>query len=72
MTTMLQKAIDELQKLPASDQDTMAALILAELADERQWDETFANSQELLSQMAAKAKEDIATGQVTRKGIDEL
>jgi hypothetical protein len=39
MTQLLQQAIAELQKLPAPDQDAIASLILAEIADEQAWDE---------------------------------
>ena len=34
MTQLLQQAIVELHKLPESEQDTIAALILAEIKDE--------------------------------------
>jgi len=37
MTHLLQHAIAELQKLPDSEQDAMAAVILEEIADEEQW-----------------------------------
>ncbi len=35
MTTLLQQAISEIQKLPAAKQDAIAAVILDELADEQ-------------------------------------
>lgn len=41
MTKLLERAIREVQKLPSSEQDSIASLILDELADERQWEETF-------------------------------
>ena len=38
MTTLLQRAVAEIQKLPPQDQDAIAARLLAEVDDERQWD----------------------------------
>jgi hypothetical protein len=72
MTQLLQQALGEVQKLSAADQDAIAALILAELADEHRWDETFARSQPQLDQLAAKVRSDIAAGRVREAGIDEL
>ena len=72
MTTLLQQAISEIQKLPAAKQDAIAAVILDELADEQQWDELFARSQSQLSQMAAKVNDDLKQGRVKKSGIDEL
>lgn len=72
MTQLLQQAIAELQKLPATDQDAIATMILAEITDEKNWDEAFANSQDQLSAMADKVREDIRAGRVRDQGIDEL
>lgn len=64
MTNLLEQAIAELQKLPETEQDAMAALILEELADEQAWDEAFARSQDQLARLAQKAREQIAAGKV--------
>ncbi|MCI0334744.1 MAG: hypothetical protein L0228_16135 [Planctomycetes bacterium] len=72
MTQLLQQAIAELHKLPESDQDAIASLILAELADEHRWSTAFENSQEQLSRMADKVREDIRARRVRDMGIDEL
>lgn len=72
MTQLLQQAIGEIQKLPDADQDAIAALILAELEDERRWDEQFARSQPQLANLAEKVREDIRAGRVQEKGIDDL
>jgi hypothetical protein len=72
MTQLLEQAIGEARKLPASEQDAIAALILEELADDRRWDEAFANSQDQLSRLAARVRRDIADGRVRDVGIDEL
>ncbi|HLU09023.1 MAG TPA: hypothetical protein VK003_05095 [Oceanobacillus sp.] len=39
MTKLLQKAIDELHKLPEQRQDEVAAWILEKLADESDWED---------------------------------
>ena len=72
MTQLLEQAIAELHKLPASDQDAIASLILAEIDDERRWETAFANSQEQLGRMAEKVRDDIRAGRVRDMGIDEL
>ena len=42
MTELLQRAIAEIQKLPADEQDAIAARILADLEDEQAWTAQFA------------------------------
>jgi len=71
MTQLLQQALAEVQKLPQAEQDAIAELILEELADERRWDETFANSQDQLERLADKALDDIRAGRTREMGIDE-
>jgi hypothetical protein len=68
----LQQALAEVQKLSASEQDAIAALILEEIDDERRWEEAFARSQDQLTLLAAKVREDILAGRVKGAGIDEL
>jgi hypothetical protein len=41
MTELLKRAITEIGKLPAEEQDAIASLILAELADELEWTTRF-------------------------------
>jgi len=72
MTQLLEEAIAKLQQLSPQEQDAIAQLILDELADEQQWDEAFARSQDKLTEIAAKVREDIRTGKVRQLGIDDL
>jgi hypothetical protein len=72
MTTLLEKALSEVQKLSASEQDAIAAVILQEIADEERWDDNFSNSQDKLSRLAAKVKDDIREGRIKEAGIDAL
>ena len=72
MTQLLEQAIAEVKKLVPSEQDAIAALILDEIADEQLWDRAFARSQDQLSRLAAKVREDINAGRVRNVGMDEL
>jgi hypothetical protein len=72
MTHLLEQAIVEVQKLPAPEQDAIAAIILEEIADEKRWEEAFARSQDQLTGLAAKVREDIRAGRVKNMGIDDL
>jgi hypothetical protein len=62
MTELLQKALAEVSKLSAEEQDVIAALILEALEDERQWEAAFAASQDKLAKLAEKARQDIRAG----------
>ena len=72
MTQLLQQALAEVQKLPDTAQDAIAAMILEEIADERLWDEAFAASQDKLGRLADRVREDIRSGRVKNVGADEL
>ena len=72
MTELLEQALAELEKLPASEQDAIAALILDEIRDEQRWDEAFARSQEELARLANIVREDIRADRVKDVEVDEL
>ena len=55
MTTQLEQAFAEASKLPRKEQDAVAYWLLAELESERRWDKLFADSQDILSKLAAEA-----------------
>lgn len=63
MGALLQKAIREMQKLPAEEQEALAAWILAELAAERRWVQAFAQSQDALERLAQEALEEHQRGE---------
>lgn len=52
MTKLLEK---EVAKLPASEQDAVAAILLEELASEQRWADFFAKSQGQLAKLAEEA-----------------
>jgi hypothetical protein len=62
MTQLLEKALSQVAKLPASEQDAMAAIVLEELASEKRWADSFAKSQVLLAKLADKALAEHAAG----------
>jgi hypothetical protein len=55
MTKLLEEAFAEASKLPEQEQDALATAILEELASEHRWDQAFANSADLLAQLADQA-----------------
>jgi len=55
MTKLLKKAFDEAAKLPEKEQVALASIKLEELASERRWEELFAESHDLLGQLADEA-----------------
>ena len=63
MTLLLEKALSEIAKLPASEQDALAAILLDELASEQRWLESFAKSQDALAKLADEALVEHASGQ---------
>ncbi len=63
MTKLLEQAIAKLKTLPLDEQDSIAAMILAELEDERRWDESFAHSPDLLAKLAAEAMAEHRAGE---------
>jgi len=72
MTRLLDKAIAEMNKLPAEKQNAIAQLVLDELNDELLWDQAFGASQDKLAKLAGKVRQDIQAGRVKHIGIDEL
>jgi len=65
MTRALECAFAEAAKLPPDEQDRIGQWLLAELADERAWDDQFSKSQDVLAKLADEALEEIARGDVS-------
>ncbi len=55
MTDLLEKALTEIRKLPDTEQDALAAMLLQELESERRWTDAFAASQDALERLAQEA-----------------
>jgi len=63
MTTLLKRAVAEIEKLPIEDQDAIASRLLAEVEDERAWAARFASTtNEQWDRLAAEVRRDVATG----------
>jgi len=65
MTQLLEKALNEVAKLPPSEQDALAAILLEELASEKKWSELFAQSQDVLAKLAEEALAEHRAGKST-------
>jgi len=72
MTKLLEKAFAEAAKLPDDDQDALAQAVLAELASERRWDELFAASADVLSELAEEALAEQRAGRTKPLDPDRL
>jgi hypothetical protein len=71
MTELLQRAFAEIQKLPAEEQDAIAARILADLEDERVWAAQFATTtDDQWDRMAEQVHRDIAASGTVQ--LDDL
>ena len=55
MTQLLKKAFSEASQLSALEQNVVAKWLLAELASEKKWATAFAESEDLLGQLADEA-----------------
>jgi hypothetical protein len=72
MGRLLDKAFAEAAKLPETDQEAIAALVLAEVASEKKWDDLFAKSQDLLSKLAKEARDEYREGETEPLDADEM
>jgi len=72
MTELLAKAFAEAAKLPNEEQDALARAVLEELATERQWDELFSRSEDVLGELAAEAKAEYRAGRTQKLDPEKL
>lgn len=63
MTKVLEEAFAKASALPETEQDALGRFLIAEIASDREWDETFASSQDELACMAREALAEYAAGQ---------
>lgn len=62
MTQLLEQALREVAKLPAPEQDALAAILLEELVSEQRWTASFAKSQDALAKLAGEALAEYTAG----------
>lgn len=71
MTRMLEQAFAEVAKLPEAEQDAFASWIVEELASERRWSQSFAQSQDALAHLAEEALAEHRAGRTQPLDTDE-
>ena len=62
MTRTLQKAWDQVSKLPAEQQDAIGEIILQELAADNKWNDLLRKSPEQLEKLANEAWQEFERG----------
>lgn len=72
MTRMLEKAFSEAAKLPDVEQNALAKWVLSEIESDRDWNALFAESEDILAQLASEALEEEGHGKTTRLDIGKL
>jgi len=72
MTKLLERAVEKAKKLPESEQDAIAAIILEELEDELCWERAFARSQDALAKLAREAMSEYKAGKTKELDPDTL
>ena len=72
MTKLLEKAFDEADLRRDDEPDALAQAVLAELASERRWDELFAGSTDVLSELAEEALAEHRAGRTKPLDPDRL
>jgi len=63
MSTLLEKALEQVVALPQDEQDAIASQILASLADEGAWKKRLAGRRDVIRRMAQKALEEDKRGE---------
>ena len=72
MTRMLEKAFSEASKLPELEQNALARWVLEEIESDRKWSKLFAESEDVLAQLALEALEEAEKGKTTDLNVDKL
>lgn len=62
MTKLLEKAFSEISKLSEIEQNKVAKWLLNELVSEKRWEKAFAESEEILHQLADEALDEHRQG----------
>jgi hypothetical protein len=66
MTELLERAIAQLKTLPSNEQDSLAAILLAEMESERIWKDKFeSTTDDQWQRMADVVRQEIAAGDTT-------
>ena len=63
MVKALQDAIRRAEELPETEQEALAAILQAEMADEARWQRRFAETPSTIEALVRRAKKQFADGQ---------
>ena len=72
MTNLLKNAFKLAQRLPDTDQDALAALIIDEMASDRRWQEAFDGSADALDRLADEALAEYRAGETLPLDPDKM
>ena len=72
MTKLMEKTIQEVSKLPETEQNRVAKWLLAELKADRKWEQVFAESEDVLDRLADEALDEHRQGKTIPLDIDKL
>ncbi len=72
MTQLLEKAFSQASQLPELQQNILAKWIMEELLAEKKWDTLFAESEELLAELADEALSEYEQGKTQVMNLDTL
>jgi hypothetical protein len=63
MSTLLEKALEQVSSLPEDEQDAIATQIMDSLADEQAWKKAFAEKRDVIRRMAREALDEDERGE---------
>lgn len=72
MTKMLEMAFNAASKLPDIEQNALARWLLEEIESDKKWDSLFAESEDVLGQMALDALAEEKQGKTEKIHVDKL
>lgn len=74
MNKLLQQAFEKAAELPEEKQETLAAVILEEMASDKRWDELFAlpESEVFFDKMAEEVRQDHLAGRTKPLNVEDL
>jgi len=72
MTLLLEKAFEEVSKLPKKEQNALAKWLLEEIKAEQIWDEKFTESEDILDNLADEALVEHREGKTRKLETDNL
>ena len=65
MTKLLKQILEQASRLPDEEQDSLAAILMEEMADEARWAKAFEQSQGALEKLAQEALGEFRRGETT-------